>query len=84
MSALVASARAIADDIAAGRVSAVEVCREALDRIARVNASLNAFRDGLTRAILSSAARHTSTADTRPAAMSLAIVRALAARALIR
>jgi aspartyl-tRNA(Asn)/glutamyl-tRNA(Gln) amidotransferase subunit A len=43
MSALLANARAIADDIASGRVSAVEVCREALNRIARVNASLNAF-----------------------------------------
>ena len=43
MSALVASARAIAGDIAAGRVSAVEVCREALDRIAHVNTALNAF-----------------------------------------
>jgi len=43
MSALVAGARAIAADIAAGRVSAVDVCREALDRIALVNPSLNAF-----------------------------------------
>ncbi len=43
MSDLIASVRAIADDIAAGRVSAVEVCRQALDRIARVNTSLNAF-----------------------------------------
>ena len=43
MSTLTASVRAIAGDIAAGRVSAVEVCREALDRITRVNASLNAF-----------------------------------------
>jgi aspartyl-tRNA(Asn)/glutamyl-tRNA(Gln) amidotransferase subunit A len=43
MSAPVASARAIAGDIASGRVSAVEVCREALDRIANVNATLNAF-----------------------------------------
>ena len=40
---LPAGARAIADDIAAGRVSAVEVCRDALDRIAHVNPSLNAF-----------------------------------------
>ena len=43
MSDLFANARAIAGDIAAGRVSAVEVCRQALDRIARVNTSLNAF-----------------------------------------
>jgi aspartyl-tRNA(Asn)/glutamyl-tRNA(Gln) amidotransferase subunit A len=43
MSALPAGARAIAGDIAAGRVSAVEVCRDALDRIAHVNPSLNAF-----------------------------------------
>jgi aspartyl-tRNA(Asn)/glutamyl-tRNA(Gln) amidotransferase subunit A len=43
MSAAAAGARAIAGDIAAGRVSAVEVCRDALDRIARVNPSLNAF-----------------------------------------
>jgi aspartyl-tRNA(Asn)/glutamyl-tRNA(Gln) amidotransferase subunit A len=43
MSALVASARAIARDIAVGRLSAVDVCREALGRIARVNTSLNAF-----------------------------------------
>jgi aspartyl-tRNA(Asn)/glutamyl-tRNA(Gln) amidotransferase subunit A len=37
------SARAIRDDVAAGRVSAVEVCRAALDRIHAVNPSLNAF-----------------------------------------
>ena len=43
MSAPVAGVRAIAGDIAAGRLSAVEVCRDALDRIARVNPSLNAF-----------------------------------------
>ena len=43
MSALPAGARAIAGDIAAGRVSAVEVCRDALDRVAHVNPSLNAF-----------------------------------------
>jgi aspartyl-tRNA(Asn)/glutamyl-tRNA(Gln) amidotransferase subunit A len=36
-------ARATAGDVAAGRVSAVEVCREALDRVGRVNPSLNAF-----------------------------------------
>jgi aspartyl-tRNA(Asn)/glutamyl-tRNA(Gln) amidotransferase subunit A len=43
MSALPAGARAIASDVAAGRVSAVEVCRAALDRVAHVNPSLNAF-----------------------------------------
>ena len=37
------SARALRDDIAAGRVSAVDVCRAALDRIEAVNPSLNAF-----------------------------------------
>ena len=43
MSDLFANARAIAGDIAAGRVSAVEICRQALDRIALLNTSLNAF-----------------------------------------
>jgi aspartyl-tRNA(Asn)/glutamyl-tRNA(Gln) amidotransferase subunit A len=43
MSVPIAGARAIASDIAAGRVPAVEVCREALDRIARLNPSLNMF-----------------------------------------
>jgi len=43
MSAPVAGATAIVDDIAAGRVSAVEVCRDALERIGRVNPPLNAF-----------------------------------------
>jgi aspartyl-tRNA(Asn)/glutamyl-tRNA(Gln) amidotransferase subunit A len=43
MSAPVAGARTIASDIAAGRLSAVDVCRDALDCIARVNPSLNAF-----------------------------------------
>jgi aspartyl-tRNA(Asn)/glutamyl-tRNA(Gln) amidotransferase subunit A len=43
MSARSKGARAIAGDIAAGRVSAVDVCREALDHIERVNPSLNAF-----------------------------------------
>ena len=37
------SARAIRDGIAAGRVSAVEVCRAFLARIEAVNPSLNAF-----------------------------------------
>ena len=43
MSAHIKGARAIAGDIAAGRVSAVDVCREALNHIERVNPSLNAF-----------------------------------------
>ena len=37
------TARAIRDEIAAGRVSAVEVCRAFLERIESVNPSLNAF-----------------------------------------
>ena len=37
------SIRAIRDDVAAGRLSAVEVCRASLDRIASVNPTLNAF-----------------------------------------
>ena len=37
------SARAIRDEIVAGNVSAVEVCRAFLDRIDAVNPSLNAF-----------------------------------------
>src|SRR5690348_5385430 len=43
MTATERSAREIRDDVAAGRVSAVEVCREALDRIEAVNPVLNAF-----------------------------------------
>jgi aspartyl-tRNA(Asn)/glutamyl-tRNA(Gln) amidotransferase subunit A len=43
MSAPAPGAAAIVDDIAAGRVSAVEVCRDALERIGRVNPPLNAF-----------------------------------------
>jgi aspartyl-tRNA(Asn)/glutamyl-tRNA(Gln) amidotransferase subunit A len=43
MNTSVGSARAIASDVATGRVSAVEVCREALDRITHVNPALNAF-----------------------------------------
>jgi aspartyl-tRNA(Asn)/glutamyl-tRNA(Gln) amidotransferase subunit A len=38
-----ATAVAIRDDVAAGRVSAEEVCRAALDRIASLNPVLNAF-----------------------------------------
>ena len=37
------TARQIRDDIAAGRVSAVEVCRAHLDRIEAANPTLNAF-----------------------------------------
>ena len=37
------SARVIRDEIAAGKVSAVEVCRAFLERIEAVNPSLNAF-----------------------------------------
>src|SRR5687768_12371662 len=37
------TARSIRDDVAAGRVSAVEICRQALARIDRVNPALNAF-----------------------------------------
>jgi aspartyl-tRNA(Asn)/glutamyl-tRNA(Gln) amidotransferase subunit A len=37
------SARAIRDDVAAGRVSAVDVCRASLARIESVNPALNAF-----------------------------------------
>jgi aspartyl-tRNA(Asn)/glutamyl-tRNA(Gln) amidotransferase subunit A len=43
MSGRAAGAREIRDDIAAGRVSAVEVCQRAIDRIAAANPSLNAF-----------------------------------------
>jgi len=43
MSAHLKGIRAIAGDIAAGRVSAVDVCRDALDRIERLNPALNAF-----------------------------------------
>jgi aspartyl-tRNA(Asn)/glutamyl-tRNA(Gln) amidotransferase subunit A len=37
------SVRAIRDEVAAGRVSAVEVCRACLDRMRAVNRTLNAF-----------------------------------------
>ena len=37
------SARVIRDEIAAGKVSAVEVCRVFLERIEAINPSLNAF-----------------------------------------
>ena len=40
---LARSARALRDDIAAGRVSASEVCRAFLDRAQVINGSLNAF-----------------------------------------
>ena len=38
-----ATAREVRDDIAAGRLSAVEVCRASLERIDSLNPSLNAF-----------------------------------------
>ena len=40
---LQSTASAIRDDVASGRVSAVEVCRAFLDRTTSVNAALNAF-----------------------------------------
>jgi len=43
MSPVDATARSIRAEIAAGRVSAVDVCRASLDRITAVNPSLNAF-----------------------------------------
>ena len=43
MTLLEATAKSIRNDIVAGRLSAVDVCRAALDRISSVNASLNAF-----------------------------------------
>jgi aspartyl-tRNA(Asn)/glutamyl-tRNA(Gln) amidotransferase subunit A len=43
MSAHLKGARAIANDIAEGRVSAVEVCNAALNHIERINPVLNAF-----------------------------------------
>ena len=43
MNLLDVSARTLRDEIAGGRVSAVEVCRAALDRIASVNSPLHAF-----------------------------------------
>jgi aspartyl-tRNA(Asn)/glutamyl-tRNA(Gln) amidotransferase subunit A len=43
MNVLGATATAIRDDIAAGRVSAAEACRAVLDRIAAVRGALNAF-----------------------------------------
>jgi aspartyl-tRNA(Asn)/glutamyl-tRNA(Gln) amidotransferase subunit A len=43
MSAHPKGIRAIAGDIADGRISAVDVCRDALDRIERLNRTLNAF-----------------------------------------
>ena len=43
MNLLDTTARTLRDDIVARRVSAVEACRAALDRIASVDASLNAF-----------------------------------------
>jgi len=43
MSVLGRSARELRQDIAAGRVSAVEACRGTLDRMSSMNAALNAF-----------------------------------------
>jgi aspartyl-tRNA(Asn)/glutamyl-tRNA(Gln) amidotransferase subunit A len=43
MNVLGATATSIRDDIAAGRASATEACRAALDRIAAVRGALNAF-----------------------------------------
>jgi aspartyl-tRNA(Asn)/glutamyl-tRNA(Gln) amidotransferase subunit A len=43
VSLLDATANSIRNDIVAGRLSAADVCRAALDRISSVNASLNAF-----------------------------------------
>ena len=43
MSAHLKGIRAIAGDIVDGRISAVDVCRDALDRIERLNPTLNAF-----------------------------------------
>jgi len=43
MNVLDTTATTLRNDIAAGRLSAVEVCRAALDRIETVNGSLNAF-----------------------------------------
>ena len=43
MNLLDATAKSIRNDIVAGRLSAADVCRAALDRISSVNASLNAF-----------------------------------------
>jgi aspartyl-tRNA(Asn)/glutamyl-tRNA(Gln) amidotransferase subunit A len=43
VSVLARSARELRDDIAAGKVSSVEACKAALERIQSVNATLNAF-----------------------------------------
>jgi len=43
MNILDATAKSIRDDVAAGRLSATDVCRAALDRISAINPSLNAF-----------------------------------------
>ncbi|HXH25152.1 MAG TPA: Asp-tRNA(Asn)/Glu-tRNA(Gln) amidotransferase subunit GatA [Vicinamibacterales bacterium] len=43
MTGLVQSVHALRDAVAAGRLSAVEICRAALERIDAVNATLNAF-----------------------------------------
>jgi aspartyl-tRNA(Asn)/glutamyl-tRNA(Gln) amidotransferase subunit A len=43
MTSTLSNARTIRDDVAAGRVSAAEICRAAFDRIAVANPLLNAF-----------------------------------------
>jgi aspartyl-tRNA(Asn)/glutamyl-tRNA(Gln) amidotransferase subunit A len=50
------TARRIREDVAAGRVSAVEVCRQALARIDDVNPALNAFNTVLHERALARAA----------------------------
>lgn len=56
MTALDLSAKRIRDDVAAGRLSAVEVCREAIDRATTINAPLNAFNLIASESALSRAA----------------------------
>jgi aspartyl-tRNA(Asn)/glutamyl-tRNA(Gln) amidotransferase subunit A len=53
---IVSTARAIRDDIAAGRISATEVCRASLARIESLNPSLNAFNHIATERALARAA----------------------------
>jgi aspartyl-tRNA(Asn)/glutamyl-tRNA(Gln) amidotransferase subunit A len=50
------SARAIRDDVAAGRLSAVEVCRASLSRIESINPALNVFNHVATDRALARAA----------------------------
>src|SRR5688500_15801466 len=61
------TARSIRDGVAAGRVSAVEVCRQALARIDRVNPALNAFNTvGHERALARAAEVDAKRAAGRP------------------